>query len=218
MTIPVIALGDRELELATSAAKIEPVPGRAARWGRGHVSGDYTFLVAMAAGLISFLSPCVLPLVPAYLGQLTAVAVAAQGDAAAGRPSRWAAVRHALAFVAGFGAVFTLLGVTAAFAGGAIAEYIKPLRIIGGAVLVVMGLSLAGILQDPGARAHLATARRRRLGRPRDDDWRHGARPGGRRRHGRPRRQQARRRAGRASAPRSCWVPCSRSGGRPASA
>ena len=132
------------------------------------MSGDYTFLIAMAAGLISFLSPCVLPLVPAYLGQLTAVAVAAQGDAAAGRPSRWAAVRHALAFVAGFGTVFTLLGITAAFAGGAIADYIKPMRIIGGTVLVVMGLSLAGILRipvldrtwrplDAGASASLAT-------------------------------------------------------------
>ena len=62
----------------------------------------------MAAGLISFLSPCVLPLVPAYLGQLTAVAVAANGTI--DRPSRWAAVQHAVAFVAGFGTVFTLLG------------------------------------------------------------------------------------------------------------
>ena len=56
--------------------------------------GDYTFLVAVAAGLISFLSPCVLPLVPAYLGQLTAVAVAARGSATP--PSRWAAVRHSI--------------------------------------------------------------------------------------------------------------------------
>ena len=132
------------------------------------MSGDYTILAAMAAGLISFLSPCVLPLVPAYLGQLTAVAVAAQGDAVDARRSRWAAVRHALAYVAGFGAVFTLLGITAAFVGGAIADYIKPLRIIGGVVLVVMGLSLAGILRvpllertwrplDAGASASLAT-------------------------------------------------------------
>ena len=130
------------------------------------MSGDYTFLVAMAAGLISFLSPCVLPLVPADLGQLTAVAVA--GRAVGARPSRWAAVRHALFFVAGFGTVFTLLGITAAFAGGAIADYIKPLRTIGGVVLVVMGLSLAGILKipmlertwrplDAGASASLAT-------------------------------------------------------------
>ena len=132
------------------------------------MSSDATILVAAAAGLISFLSPCVLPLVPAYLGQLTAVAVAAQGDGAGARPSRWAAVRHALAYVAGFGTVFTLLGITAAFAGGAIADFIKPLRIIGGLVLVVMGLSLAGILRvsllertwrplDAGASASLAT-------------------------------------------------------------
>jgi cytochrome c-type biogenesis protein len=131
------------------------------------MSGDYTILVAAAAGLISFLSPCVLPLVPAYLGQLTAVAVASAG-ASGGRPSRWAAVRHALAYVAGFGTVFTLLGLTAAFAGGAIADLIKPLRILGGAILIVMGLSLAGILQipllertwrplDAGAAASLAT-------------------------------------------------------------
>lgn len=132
------------------------------------MSGDYTILAAMAAGLISFLSPCVLPLVPAYLGQLTAVAVAAQGDGASAAPSRWASVRHALAFVVGFGTVFTLLGVTAAFLGGAIADYIRPLRTIGGLVLVVMGLSLAGILRipllertwrplDAGASASLAT-------------------------------------------------------------
>jgi cytochrome c-type biogenesis protein len=111
------------------------------------VSGDYTLLLAIAAGLISFLSPCVLPLVPAYLGQLTAVAVAAQGSGST--PSRWAAVRHACAYVAGFGAVFTLLGVTATFAGGLLAEFMPALRVIGGVVLVVMGLSLAGILRIP---------------------------------------------------------------------
>jgi cytochrome c-type biogenesis protein len=111
------------------------------------MSGDYTFLVAMVAGLISFLSPCVLPLVPAYMGQLTAVAVAAQGSATT--PSRWAAVRHAFAYVAGFGAVFTLLGITATFAGGVLADYLPALRVIGGVILVVMGLSLAGLLRIP---------------------------------------------------------------------
>jgi len=109
------------------------------------MTGDYTILTAMLAGLVSFLSPCVLPLVPAYIGQLTAVAVAAHGPGA--RPSRWAAVRHAMAFVAGFGAIFTLLGLTATFAGGVLADWMVPLRIVGGAVLVVMGLSLAGILR-----------------------------------------------------------------------
>ena len=114
------------------------------------MTGDYTLLVAIAAGLISFISPCVLPLVPAYIGQLTAVAVAAAGQSTRlVRPSRWTALRHAVAYVLGFGTIFTLLGVTAAFAGGAIADYIRPLRIIGGSLLVVMGLSLAGLIHIP---------------------------------------------------------------------
>jgi cytochrome c-type biogenesis protein len=108
---------------------------------------DLTILVALAAGLLSFLSPCVLPLVPAYVGQLTRVAVrsaAERGDGAL--PSRWVALRHAIAYVAGFGLVFTLLGVTATFAGGALGAYLPALRQLGGIILVVMGLNLAGIL------------------------------------------------------------------------
>lgn len=109
------------------------------------MSGDYTVLGAILAGLISFVSPCVLPLVPAYLGQLTAVAVAAQGPG--GQPSRWTAVRHALLYVAGFGLVFTFLGVTATFAGGALYDYMRQIRVVAGALLVVLGLSMAGIIR-----------------------------------------------------------------------
>jgi thiol:disulfide interchange protein len=54
---------------------------------------DLSVLLAVWAGVVSFLSPCVLPLVPAYLGQLTAVAVA--GREAGAAPSRWVALRHA---------------------------------------------------------------------------------------------------------------------------
>jgi cytochrome c-type biogenesis protein len=128
---------------------------------------DLTILVALAAGVISFLSPCVLPLVPAYLGQLSAIAVT--GSADGGRPSRWLAMRHALAYVAGFGAVFTLLGITATFAAGPLADYLPALRIVGGLVLIVLGLDLAGLLHAPalqrtwrpldaGAAGSLATA------------------------------------------------------------
>jgi cytochrome c-type biogenesis protein len=108
---------------------------------------DLTIAVALAAGLLSFLSPCVLPLVPAYLGQLTAVAVAA--DPGIGRPSRWLAFRHAAAYVAGFGLVFTVLGVTATFAAGPLVDYLPLLRQIGGVILIVLGLNLAGILPIP---------------------------------------------------------------------
>jgi cytochrome c-type biogenesis protein len=110
------------------------------------MAGDLTLLVAFGAGVLSFLSPCVLPLVPAYLGQLTAVAVAA---AAGGTPSRWTAFRHAIAYVAGFGAVFTLLGVTATFVAAGFSEYMPVLRQVGGAILIVLGLNLAGVLRIP---------------------------------------------------------------------
>jgi cytochrome c-type biogenesis protein len=116
------------------------------------MSGDLTILVAFAAGVISFLSPCVLPLVPAYLGQLTAVAVAGAGATTTTPrigPNRWLAFRHALAYVAGFGSVFTLLGVTATFAAAGLSDYLPTLRQVGGVVLIVLGLNLAGILKIP---------------------------------------------------------------------
>jgi cytochrome c-type biogenesis protein len=130
------------------------------------MGSELTLLLAFGAGVISFLSPCVLPLVPAYLGQLTAVAVAA---AAGGNPSRWTAFRHALAYVAGFGSVFTLLGVTATFVAAGFSEYLPVMRQIGGAILIILGLNLAGVLRiprlertwrplDAGASGSLATA------------------------------------------------------------
>ena len=115
----------------------------------GSSGTDLTFAIAIAAGLISFLSPCVLPLVPAYLGQLTAVAVAS-GSAGDGRgPSRWLALRHAFAYVLGFGFVFTLLGLTATYAAGGLVDYLPLLRQVGGVFLIVLGLNLAGILTIP---------------------------------------------------------------------
>ena len=128
---------------------------------------DLTILLALAAGVISFLSPCVLPLVPAYLGQLSAIAVAGRGIETTA-PNRWLAVRHALAYVAGFGAVFTFLGVTATYLASGLAAYIPTLRVIGGLILIVLGLNLAGILRigalertwrplDAGAAGSLAT-------------------------------------------------------------
>lgn len=127
---------------------------------------DPTIAVALGAGLLSFLSPCVLPLVPAYLGQLSAVAVVGRSE---GIVTRWLAVRHAIAYVVGFGAVFTLLGVTATYLAGPLVDYLPLLRQVGGILLIVLGLNLAGVLRIPaldrtwrpleaGAAGSLATA------------------------------------------------------------
>ena len=107
---------------------------------------DLTIAVAVGAGLLSFLSPCVLPLVPAYIGQLSAVAVVGRAD---GRAPRWLAVTHALAYVVGFGAVFTILGITATYAAGPLFDYLPLLRQAGGVLLIVLGLNLAGVLRIP---------------------------------------------------------------------
>jgi cytochrome c-type biogenesis protein len=125
-----------------------------------------TVAVAVGAGLLSFLSPCVLPLVPAYIGQLSAVAVVGRTE---GTGSRWLALRHAIAYVVGFGAVFTFLGVSATYVAGPLVEYLPILRQLGGALLIVLGLNLAGVLRIPaldrtwrplqaGAAASLASA------------------------------------------------------------
>jgi cytochrome c-type biogenesis protein len=116
------------------------------------MNGDLSIAVAIGAGLLSFLSPCVLPLVPAYLGQLTAVALVGSAEQEAGiarGPSRWLAVRHGLAYVAGFGLVFTLLGLTAPYVAGPLVDYLPLLRQLGGVVLILLGLNLAGVLRIP---------------------------------------------------------------------
>src|SRR3990172_12493279 len=106
-----------------------------------------TLLLALGAGVISFLSPCVLPLVPAYLGQL---AVIAFGSAApAGSRARGSVLAGAVAYVIGFGLVFTILGATASYIFGPLRDQLPFLRQVGGALLVVMGLAIAGVLRIP---------------------------------------------------------------------
>jgi cytochrome c-type biogenesis protein len=100
---------------------------------------------AMAGGLISFLSPCVLPLVPPYLSFLAGTTFDRlnAGDGAVRRR----AVLAALLFVAGFSTVFVLLGATASALGQAIRQYLDVLSTIAGLAIIVMGLHFLGIFR-----------------------------------------------------------------------
>jgi Cytochrome c biogenesis protein len=96
--------------------------------------------LAFLAGVVSFASPCCLPLVPAYVGYM----VGAAPDGLANR--RMVAFRQALAFVFGFSAVFVALWASVGLVGYALRDYAGLLRQIGGAVLVFMGLHVAGVI------------------------------------------------------------------------
>jgi cytochrome c-type biogenesis protein len=96
-----------------------------------------SFSVVFAAGFVSFASPCVLPLVPAYLGFVSGVGL---GE---GARSRDVAVPTAC-FVAGFAAMFAALGAGAGLAGGALLEQRRSLEVAGGILVIAMGLILLG--------------------------------------------------------------------------
>ena len=97
--------------------------------------------VAFAAGLLSFLSPCVLPLVPSYIGFLTGMTL----PEVSGR--RRAALIHALLFVGGFSLVFILLGASATALGRALNYYQVWLQRVGGALIILFGLLCLGVFK-----------------------------------------------------------------------
>ena len=102
--------------------------------------------VAFLGGVVSFLSPCVLPLVPAYLVNMAGEAVLETGDA---RASRTHVLLNAGAFVLGFGLLFTAVGASAGFAGTLVSDHIDTLGRVGGLILVVMGLQMSELLHVP---------------------------------------------------------------------
>jgi cytochrome c-type biogenesis protein len=102
-------------------------------------------VVAFTAGLFSFLSPCVLPLFPSYLSFVTGMSVAdLQADLTPATRRR--VVLHALTFVLGFSLVFVSLGASFSVAGQALLDYRDWIRRVGGALIVVFGLYIAGFL------------------------------------------------------------------------
>ncbi len=110
-------------------------------------------LSALAAGLLSFLSPCVLPLVPGYISMLSGIGME---QLRAGEAPRGGLLASALAFVAGFSAVFIGLGASASAVGKFLGENKAALAPVAGAVVVLFGLHLIGWLGEVGIREGLA--------------------------------------------------------------
>ena len=102
-------------------------------------------LVAVMAGVISFSSPCCLPLIPSYLSYVSALPVSSLGQTQA----RAVTLRAAVLFVGGFTVVFTALGVSFAFVGATVLRDLPQLIRLAGVGIIVLGLAMAGVLRVP---------------------------------------------------------------------
>lgn len=100
-------------------------------------------LIALGAGVLSFLSPCVLPLVPSYLSFVTGMSLEDLEEGA----ERGKVMSHALLFTAGFTLIFLMLGASASFLGQFFRHYDVWVARVGGAIILVLGLHLTGVLR-----------------------------------------------------------------------
>lgn len=104
-------------------------------------------LTALLGGLISFVSPCVLPLVPPYLCYIGGVSLSELEEVGPEKAATRGVVRAALGFVAGFTTVFVALGATASVIGRTVSAYAGTLTVIGGILVVLMGLHFIGVFR-----------------------------------------------------------------------
>lgn len=117
------------------------------------MASDIPYFTALFAGAISFLSPCVLPLVPPYLCYMAGVSLDtltgenADHSAQAAKAAQRKAVVHSLIFVLGFSVVFTGLGAGASTIGQVLRAYLDTLAIIAGVIIIIMGLHFLGLFK-----------------------------------------------------------------------
>ncbi|BBO71690.1 cytochrome C biogenesis protein CcdA [Desulfosarcina alkanivorans] len=105
-----------------------------------------SYPAALLAGLLSFFSPCILPLIPAYFTFITGLSL----DELTGAPTRrirGRVVRATLSYVLGFSLVFILMGASASLIGGAIFKYRDWIRIVGGVLIILFGIHMTGLIR-----------------------------------------------------------------------
>lgn len=108
---------------------------------------DVSFPFAFLAGVLSFLSPCVLPLVPSYVSFITGVSFEDLTGNVDKKRIRYLTITNSLAFVSGFSAVFIALGASSSVVGRFLFDYQETIRIAGGILVIIFGLFVAGFLR-----------------------------------------------------------------------
>lgn len=110
---------------------------------------NVSFLLAFGAGVLSFISPCILPLVPSYLSFVTGMTFARGAAGPTPREVRRTTVTHSALFILGFSLVFVLLGASATAAGRILRDYHEVIRRVGGILVILLGLHLAEVIRIP---------------------------------------------------------------------
>ncbi len=110
---------------------------------------ELSVLVVFTAGLFSFLSPCVLPLIPSYLSFLSGVSLEEMRSGTLSGDIRRQVVLNSLFFILGFSIVFVSLGASASFLGSLFVGYRTFIRTLGGILIVLVGLYLIGVFKVP---------------------------------------------------------------------
>jgi len=108
---------------------------------------NVSVIVAFVAGILSFLSPCVLPLVPSYLSYITGMSLEEMEDARLLKKGRLAIFISALFFVLGLSTIFILLGAPLIFLSRVLSKYIYLFQRVGGAIVIFFGLYILGVLK-----------------------------------------------------------------------
>jgi len=110
---------------------------------------EVSVFIAFSAGLLSFVSPCVLPLVPSYITYITGVSFHELTGAESKSKLRWVTIFHSLLFISGFSTIFILMGASASYVGQLLAQYQYWIMKVGGVLIIILGIHFTGLITLP---------------------------------------------------------------------
>ena len=110
---------------------------------------EVSIFIAFSAGVLSFVSPCVLPLVPSYITYITGVSFHELTGSESKSKLRWVTTFHSLLFITGFSTVFIIMGASASYVGQLLAQYQTWVMKVGGVLIIILGIHFTGLITLP---------------------------------------------------------------------
>jgi cytochrome c-type biogenesis protein len=110
---------------------------------------EVSIFIAFSAGILSFVSPCVLPLVPSYITYITGVSFHELTEGESKSKLRWVTIFHSLLFIIGFSTIFIIMGASASYIGQLLAQYQYWIMKVGGVLIIILGIHFTGLITLP---------------------------------------------------------------------